>query len=58
MRRLILLLLPVAILFSSCKDQLDLTADYKDITISYGIINVQDPVHYFNFQNIQRISYG
>ncbi len=46
-RRLILLLLPVAILFSSCKDQLDLTADYKDITISYGIINVQDPVHYF-----------
>lgn len=47
MRRLFLLLLPAAILLGSCKDQLDLTADYKDITISYGIINVQDPVHYF-----------
>lgn len=45
--RLFLLLLPAAILLGSCKDQPDLTADYKDITISYGIINVQDPVHYF-----------
>lgn len=45
--RLFLLLLPAAILLGSCKDQLDLTADYKDITISYGIINVQDPIHYF-----------
>jgi hypothetical protein len=26
---------------------LDLTADYKDISISYGILNVKDNVHYF-----------
>ena len=33
-------------LLSQCRD-LDLTADYKDITISYGILNVNDNVHYF-----------
>ena len=34
------------LLFSHCKP-LDLTADYKDITISYGILNVHDNIHYF-----------
>ena len=34
------------ILFSQCKD-IDLTADFKDITISYGILNTQDDIHYF-----------
>lgn len=34
------------IFFHQCKP-LDLTADYKDITISYGILNVRDDVHYF-----------
>lgn len=29
-----------------CKP-VDLTADYKDITISYGILNIKDNVHYF-----------
>ena len=29
-----------------CKP-LDLTADYKDITVSYGILNQQDDIHYF-----------
>ena len=33
-------------LLHQCK-QIDLTADYKDITISYGILNIQDDVHYF-----------
>ena len=46
-RSLLLLLLPAAILFGSCNDKPDLTADYKNITISYAILNVQDPVHYF-----------
>ena len=35
-----------ALFFHQCKP-LDLTADYKDITISYGILNVNDEVHYF-----------
>lgn len=41
-----LLVATAALLFSHCKP-LDLTADYKDITISYGILNVNDDVHYF-----------
>lgn len=35
-----------AFVFHQCKP-LDLTADYKDITISYGILNIQDDIHYF-----------
>lgn len=36
----------VALSFQRC-EKLDLTADYKDITISYGILNAKDDVHYF-----------
>lgn len=35
-----------SILFSQCHE-IDLTADFKDITISYGILNAQDDIHYF-----------
>ncbi len=38
--------LTIAVLFSCCKP-IDLTADYKDITISYGILNPKDEIHYF-----------
>lgn len=40
------LLACMGLVFRQCKP-LDLTADYKDITISYGILNVKDNVHYF-----------
>ena len=33
-------------LFQQCSE-LDLTADYKDITISYGIVNPNEDIHYF-----------
>lgn len=42
----VLLAAVAAILFHQCKP-LDLTADYKDITVSYGIVNIQDQIHYF-----------
>ena len=35
-----------SILLSQCRD-IELMADYKDITISYGILNVNDDIHYF-----------
>lgn len=41
------ILLPLLSLLSSCRNELDFMADYKDITISYAILNVNDPVHYF-----------
>ena len=43
---LCLLLSLAGLLFHQCKP-VDLTADYKDITISYGILNVNDDIHYF-----------
>lgn len=41
-----LALVAAMLLFNRCQ-KLDLTADYRDITISYGILNVKDNVHYF-----------
>ena len=41
-----LVCLVACILFPQCRD-IDLTADYKYITISYGILNAQDDIHYF-----------
>lgn len=35
-----------AVFLTQCKP-IDLTADYKDITISYGFLNAKDKVHYF-----------
>lgn len=40
-------LLPLMCCFSSCKQDLDLTANYKDISITYALLNVKDSVHYF-----------
>lgn len=41
-----LILLASCTLFRQCKP-LDLTADYKDITVTYGILNIKDNIHYF-----------
>lgn len=49
MKKLLITCLLAAVgvlVFHQCKP-LDLTADYKDITISYGILNIQDEIHYF-----------
>lgn len=35
-----------AALLHQCKP-VDLTADYKDITVSYGLLNMKDNIHYF-----------
>lgn len=42
-----LLLLCAAVFTQSCDNPLDLTANYKDITVSYSLLNMNDPVHYF-----------
>ena len=41
-----LILLTAGALLRQCRP-IDLTADYKDITVSYGILNIKDNVHYF-----------
>lgn len=44
---LLVLLLPLMLLCTSCNDKINLMADYKDIRISYAVLNVNDPIHYF-----------
>jgi len=39
-------LVAAVLLLNQCKP-VDLTADYKDITITYGFLNIQDDIHYF-----------
>ena len=41
-----LILLAAGSLLHQCKP-IDLTADYKDITVTYGFLNIKDNVHYF-----------
>ena len=41
-----LILLAAGSLLRQCKP-IDLTADYKDITVTYGFMNIKDDVHYF-----------
>ena len=41
-----LILLAAGSLLRQCKP-IDLTADYKDITVTYGFLNIKDNVHYF-----------
>ncbi len=43
----LLALLPISFLLNGCNDDLHLMADYKNITISYALLNPNDPVHYF-----------
>lgn len=33
--------------FAACNDKPDLTADYKDISIAYGVLNPDEEIHYF-----------
>ncbi len=43
---LLLLVLPLLILTSSCETDFDVTADYKEIAIVYGLLSQNDTVHY------------
>ncbi|MBL7138551.1 MAG: hypothetical protein ISS17_07245 [Bacteroidales bacterium] len=44
--RILLLLLIPGFLLLSCKKELNLNADWKDVTIVYGILNQLDSAHY------------
>ncbi|TSA27924.1 MAG: DUF4249 family protein [Bacteroidetes bacterium] len=44
--KLLLLFLIPGFMFLSCKKELDLNADWKDVTIVYGILNQLDSAHY------------
>ncbi|HZK08323.1 MAG TPA: hypothetical protein VFC92_08990 [Bacteroidales bacterium] len=41
-----LFLIPLSIIFSSCETDVDVNAEWKEITIVYGLLNQQDATHY------------
>lgn len=43
-------LLALVVLFGGCKQDIDLTAEYKNTPIVYGLLNSQDNIHYIRIQ--------
>jgi len=43
---LIVIGLSISVIFTSCETDIDVNADYQDITVVYGVINPQDTTHY------------
>jgi hypothetical protein len=43
----IIVIVFVLILGTSCKNSLNVQAPYKDVTVVYGLIDQNDPIHYF-----------
>ncbi len=50
MMKPVLLLLGAAFFLSSCDNDLDLTAEYKDITLVYGMMNTQEDTQWVRVQ--------
>lgn len=48
--RLLLFVLLLAQFFSSCEEDFDVNAPYKDITIVYGLLDHKDTTHYIRIQ--------
>ncbi len=50
MKKLLLPLLAVLFFLGSCKEDFDVAAPYKDITVVYSILNKKDTAHYIRIQ--------
>lgn len=46
MKKYVLAAAAVVALFAGCKNDFDVLADYKDITVVYGLLNQNDTAHY------------
>lgn len=46
MKKLLIFFISVSILFNSCSTDVDINADWKDVTIVYGILNLNDSINY------------
>jgi len=44
--RFVIILILGSLIFSSCDSKLDVNAEWKDITVVYGLLNQNDSVHY------------
>jgi hypothetical protein len=52
MRRIFPLLITLFLLWSGCKNDLDVLADYKDIIVTYGLLNPADTAHYIRLSKV------
>ena len=46
MKKIIFLLSPILLLLSACETDFDVTGDWKEITVVYGILDKNDATHY------------
>lgn len=46
------ILFTISVLLFSCETKVDLNAEYKDITVVYGLINPNDSVHYVKINKV------
>ena len=46
MKKIIFLLSPILLLLSSCETDFDVTGEWEEITVVYGILDKQDDTHY------------
>ncbi|MBR9920536.1 MAG: hypothetical protein GYB31_06825 [Bacteroidetes bacterium] len=50
--QLLSLLIISALVFPACDDEIDLTADWEDIPVVYGILNKDDDNHYIRIEKV------
>lgn len=41
-----LVFIPAILLFQSCKNEIDINADWKDVTVVFGLLNQNDNIHF------------
>lgn len=48
----IYIIFAISVLLFSCETKVDLNAEYKDITVVYGLVNPNDSVHYIKINKV------
>ncbi|MFA5783191.1 MAG: hypothetical protein WC868_13065 [Bacteroidales bacterium] len=46
MKKILFITVTVLLLYSSCKTDFEINAEWKDITVVYGLLNQKDSIHY------------
>ena len=50
MRKSLLGIIAALLILSSCSEDVDLTAPYKDITVAYGLLDADQDTHWVRIQ--------
>lgn len=52
MKKIIILIIPLVTFLFACKEKLELNAEWKDITLVYGLLNPNDSAHYIKLNKV------